>query len=170
MLRAALTLPPLSFAYTFLCASRNRDFVQPHFTLKIRFRKKKHLIIPLYLSLLNSQRNHASQVLRKFALTAVTKSLQAKNCDLGHAYQSVTLAKECIKSERGDESWQKVWSLISQVADSINVTLIKPRTTTVQRHRANAAHNDQPSDYYRINVFYPFIDHVVGELETRFSV
>ncbi|CAH3133933.1 unnamed protein product, partial [Porites lobata] len=41
---------------------------------------------------------------------------------------------------------------------------------TVQRHRANAAHNDQPSDYYRINVFYPFIDHVVGELETRFSV
>ena len=63
-----------------------------------------------------------------------------------------------------------MWSRISQVADSINVTLIKPRTTTVQRHRANAAHNDQPSDYYRINVFYPFIDHVVGELETRFSV
>ena len=52
----------------------------------------------------------------------------------------------------------------------INVTLVKPRTTTVQRHRANAGHNDQPSDYYRINVFYPFIDHVVGELETRFSI
>ena len=103
-------------------------------------------------------------------LAQVTKSLQAKSCNLGDAYQSVTLAKECIKSARGDESWQKVWSRISQVADSINVTLIKPRTTTVQRHRANAAHNDQPSDYYRINVFYPFIDHVVGELETRFSV
>ena len=103
-------------------------------------------------------------------LAQVTKSLQTKSCNLGDAYQSVTLAKECIKSARGDESWQKVWSRISQVADSINVTLIKPRTTTVQRHRANAAHNDQPSDYYRINVFYPFIDHVVGELETRFSV
>ena len=103
-------------------------------------------------------------------LAQVTKSPQAKSCNLGDAYQSVTLAKECIKSARGDESWQKVWSRISQVADSINVTLIKPRTTTVQRHRANAAHNDQPSDYYRINVFYPFIDHVVGEVETRFSV
>ena len=75
-------------------------------------------------------------------LAQVTKSLQAKSCNLGDAYQSVTLAKECIKSARGDESWQKVWSRISQVADSINVTLIKPRTTTVQRHRANAAHND----------------------------
>ena len=63
-----------------------------------------------------------------------------------------------------------MWSRISQLADSINDTLIKPRTTTVQRHRANAAHSDQPSDYYRINVFYPFIDHVVGELETRFSI
>ena len=87
-------------------------------------------------------------------LAQVTKSLQAKSCNLGDAYQSVTLAKECIKSARGDESWQKVWSRISQVTDSIKVTLVKPRTTTVQRHRANAAHNDQPSDYYRINVIY----------------
>ena len=63
-----------------------------------------------------------------------------------------------------------MWSRISQVADSIKVTLVKPRITTVQRHRANAAHNDQPSDYYRINVFYPFIDHVVGELERKFSI
>ena len=103
-------------------------------------------------------------------LAQVTKSLQAKSCNLGDAYQKATLAKECIKSARGDESGQKVWSRISQVADSINVTLIKPRTTTVQGHRANAAHNDQPSDYYRINGFYLFIDHVVGELETRFSI
>ena len=63
-----------------------------------------------------------------------------------------------------------MWSRISGVVDSINVTPVKPRTTTVQRHRVNAAHNEQPSDYYRINVFYPFIDHVVGELETRFSI
>ena len=103
-------------------------------------------------------------------LAQVSKSLQAKSCNLGDTYQSVTLAKECIKSARGDEFWQKVWSRISQLTDSINDTLIKLLTTTVQRHRANAAHNDQPSDYYRINVFYPFIDHVVGELETRFSI
>ena len=64
-----------------------------------------------------------------------------------------------------------MWSRISQVAGSINVTLIKPRTTTVQRHRANAAHNDQPSDYYSTNVKFPFtLDHVVDELETRFSI
>ena len=41
---------------------------------------------------------------------------------------------------------------------------------TLQHHPANAGHTDQPSDYYKINVFYPLIDHVVGELETRFSI
>ena len=29
--------------------------------------------------------------------------------------------------------------------------------------------NQSSSTYYRLNVFYPFIDHVVTELETRFS-
>ena len=67
-------------------------------------------------------------------LAQVTKSLQTKSCNLGDAYQSVTLAKECIKSARGDESWQRVWSKMSQVADSINVNLINPHTMTVQRH------------------------------------
>jgi len=52
----------------------------------------------------------------------------------------------------------------------VGITISKPRSVRLQRHRANAGAVDQsPSDYYRINVYYPFIDHVVGELETRFS-
>lgn len=106
-------------------------------------------------------------------LAQVTKSLQAKTCNLADAYEDVTLAKECIKAARGDKSWEKVWGQINQVAESINVTLVKPHTANVQRHRANTTgsthHEQEPSDYYRINVFYPFIDHVVVELETRFS-
>jgi hypothetical protein len=40
----------------------------------------------------------------------------------------------------------------------------------MQRYRANAGDADQSSsDYYRINVYYSFIDHVIRELETRFS-
>ena len=125
---------------------------------------------PAYSSLLQDSHCIVAYTVSQFVLSLlaqVTNSLQAKSCNLGDAYQSVTLAKECIKSARGEESWQKVWSQISRIADSINVTLLKPRTKTVQRHQANAAHNDQPSDYYRINVLYPFIDHVVDELKTR---
>ena len=63
-----------------------------------------------------------------------------------------------------------MWSQLSQIADSINATLVKPHTTNVQCHQANAADNNQSSDYCRINAFYPFVDHIVGELETRFSI
>ena len=64
-----------------------------------------------------------SQFGRSF-LAQVTKSLQAKSRNFRDTYQSVTLAKDCIKSARRDESWQKVWSRISQVADAIIVTLV----------------------------------------------
>ena len=74
---------------------------------------------------------------------------------------------------KNDGCWEKVWNRIEQVAASVNVTMVKPRTANIQRHRANAAANlgvDQnPSDYYKINVYYRFIEHVIGELESRFS-
>ena len=56
------------------------------------------------------------------------------------------------------------------LALSINLTIVKPRIATTQRHRANAEQVSQtPSDYYRINVYYLFIDHVVEQLDTQFS-
>ena len=52
----------------------------------------------------------------------------------------------------------------------MGITISKPRSVGLQRHLANAGAVDQsPSDYYRINVYYLSIDHVIGELETRFS-
>jgi hypothetical protein len=48
--------------------------------------------------------------------------------------------------------------------------MVKPRTTASLRHRANAGlPNQSASDYYRVNVFYSFVDHVVQELDTRFN-
>ncbi len=53
---------------------------------------------------------------------------------------------------------------------AVGTTIDKPRTARLHCHRANAGAVDQScSDYYRINVYFPFIDHIVKELETRFS-
>lgn len=62
-----------------------------------------------------------------------------------------------------------MWDRIN-VASSVGVMVAKPRTARMQCHRANAGDVDQScSDYYRINVYYSFIDHVIREVETRFS-
>ena len=56
------------------------------------------------------------------------------------------------------------------MASTVGVTIKKPRIAGVQTHRENAGSVDQTSTtYYRLNLFYPFIDHVITELETRFS-
>ena len=100
----------------------------------------------------------------------ITKLLQAKECNLGDAYAEVNGAKECIKDARADDSWSKVCGTVQTIGESIRVVITKPRVTANQRHRANAGNADQTSeDYYRINVYYPFIDRVVEEIETRFA-
>ena len=41
----------------------------------------------------------------------------------------------------------------------------------IQRHRSNAVHDQRQSliDYFLVNAYYQFIDHIVQELDTRFS-
>ena len=76
------------------------------------------------------------------------------------------------RDARQDSCWDKVWNRIEQVASSTGIVMEKPRTARIHRYRANATttpESETPSDYYRINVYYPFIDHVIQELEVRFS-
>ena len=56
-----------------------------------------------------------------------------------------------------------LWVQIEVIAQSVGNTITKPRTANVQRHRANAGCNfDQTiSDYYKVNVLFTFVDHVV---------
>ena len=67
-------------------------------------------------------------------LTSVTLALQAKNCDLAEAYKDVTAAKKCIQDARHDDCWGKLWSRIEVLALSIDLTIVKPRTATIQIH------------------------------------
>ena len=87
-----------------------------------------------------------------------------------HNYDDVGLAKECIRDCRNEDCWSKVWKRVDQLASTTGIFVVKPRTARLQQHRANPGSTDQSSsDYYCINVYYPFIDHVIQELDTRFS-
>ena len=126
-----------------------------------------------YIRLLEDPQFIVALVVGQYILSftaPVTKVLQAKDCNLGEAYIEVNTAKECIRAARTDEVWGKVWTRIESIADVIGVEARKPRVASIQRHRANASHgrDQSSSDYFKINFFYPFIDHVVEELETRF--
>ena len=72
---------------------------------------------------------------------------------------------------RNEECWEKLWKKATQLASTVGLTIEKPRAARAQIHRGNVGSvNQSSSTYYRLNVFYPFIDHVVTELETRFQI
>ena len=65
-----------------------------------------------------------------------------------------------------------LWVQIEVIAQAVGDTITKPRSANVQRHRANAGCNSDQmtiSDYYKVNVLFTFVDHVVQEIDSRFS-
>jgi hypothetical protein len=53
-------------------------------------------------------------------------------------------------------------------ASAIGVEPSQPRAVGRQRHRANAP-TQSVEDYYKVNIFYPFVDHIIAQLNDRFS-
>ena len=53
-------------------------------------------------------------------------------------------------------------------ASAIRVEPCQPREVDRQRHRANAP-TQSVKDYYKVNIFYPFVDHIIPQLKERFS-
>ena len=127
-----------------------------------------------YIRLLEDSQFIVALVVGQYVLSftsSVTKLLQAKDCNLGEAYADIQRAKECIQNARTDDVWNKVWARIGKIAETIGVEIKKPRIVGIQLYRANAGNSEDqtPLNYFKINVYFKFIDHVVEELRTRFD-
>ena len=124
-----------------------------------------------HVSLLNDSQFIVALVVTQAVLSlfaCATKTLQAKDCNLSEAYKDIHISKVCIQDNRTDELWNTLWVQIEVIAQAVGNTVTKPHTANVQWHRANAGCNsDQTiSDYYKVNVFFPFVDHVVQEVDS----
>ena len=54
-----------------------------------------------------------------------------------------------------------LWVQIEVIAQAVGNTITKPRS---------GCNSDQTiSDYYKVNVLFTFVDHVVQEIDSRFS-
>jgi hypothetical protein len=58
---------------------------------------------------------------------------------------------------------------IEALADSVDVVIEKPRTTRRMTHRSIAGEiGDTAMQYFKVNAFFPFIDHCLMQLDQRF--
>ena len=104
---------------------------------------------------------------------AVTKplsvQLQKVGIDLIKAMSLVDETIACLEDKRSnDTSFLAVWEVAESLASVTDVDLKQPRQAARQRNRVNVEScSDQ--EYFKRGIYYPFLDHVLSELRSRFN-
>jgi hypothetical protein len=96
--------------------------------------------------------------------------LQRPSIDLVEAAsEAETVISSLRKIRQDDNVWQELYQDITKLAEKQNVLPSKPRTAGRQQHRDNVP-ADTPEEYWRRSIYYPLLDHITNELETRLVV
>ena len=93
--------------------------------------------------------------------------LQATLCDLIKAYENARDLIHVLEQQRTDDVFSQIFSRAKMIADSIDVVPSIPRTTKRQIYRANAEATT-PEIHFRINIYFPFLDYVIRQMDQRF--
>ena len=104
-------------------------------------------------------------------LRGAAVKLQGKSQDIS---SGVKLVKDChaqlqkLRTTDLDDYSSRVIKHAERIAERSGVLVAKPRTTQRQQHRANV---EAPSvqKYFELSVLVPFLDHLISDLESRFS-
>ncbi len=98
----------------------------------------------------------------------LTKKLQFTNLDIITAYEEARNVRQVIAKQRNEQGFSPCFQKATALANSVDVVPTKRRITVKQNYRANIS-TESVEDHYRVNLFYPFIDHITSELDERFS-
>jgi hypothetical protein len=103
-------------------------------------------------------------------LEPVTNALQGIAVDLSEVQQHAETLIAMFVDHRNDPatSFEELFHRAEEIAAEVGVDLVAPRVTNVQRHRSNAPASTT-KDYYRINVFIPYLDALVSAMRDRFG-
>ncbi|XP_071123584.1 52 kDa repressor of the inhibitor of the protein kinase-like [Mytilus edulis] len=101
------------------------------------------------------------------ALVALSCLLQKKGCDLFVAADESKVVVRQLNDERNDpEVWNSLYDSAVELAATVNTDPSMPRNRGAQRNRPNAP-AQTPSEYWKLNMYLPFVDHLIAELNTR---
>lgn len=100
----------------------------------------------------------------------LSRNLQEVNLDLVGATENIDAVIEVLqeKRENSKKYFKSIWREAIGLAKKANIKLRKPRTCRKQLHRGNIEASSA-KEYYRLNVFIPFLDFMLSQLNDRFS-
>ncbi len=95
-------------------------------------------------------------------------ALQKTDCDIIKAYQNARHCRTIIAAQRNECKFKELWKEAEIVATEVEIELSKPRTPRSSIYRSNACTGSDAESYFRMNVYYPFVDHCIMEFDNRF--
>ena len=97
----------------------------------------------------------------------LSKFLQGIECDLLEATKECKTVIELLRAERLDESvWDELYQSALDLSEPFDIGENMPRRCGRQTTRANHP-ADTPKQYWKVSLYYAFIDHMIMELESR---
>ena len=103
-------------------------------------------------------------------LQALTSNLQAEAKDIVEAVQEISSVRAALHNARSniDEHHRQWFQKVEKMCSDIDVEPCLPRRCGRQTHRSNVP-ADTPSEYYCRTVSIPLLDHLLSEMDSRFS-
>ena len=99
----------------------------------------------------------------------LSTALQAVDCNLPKAHEDARSLVNVSQDLRDSDNYDLLFKRATTIAEKLNVTPQKPRTAGRQMHRPNSGGNlTSLEDNYKMNIFLPFVDHVLQHLNDRF--
>ena len=98
--------------------------------------------------------------------------LQGRYVDVCRAHRDIESVKTALKSARSDSQvdtfHEQTFEEAVRLGASVGIEQSSPRLAGRQQHRSNVPAGTV-KDYYKLNLTIPLLDHINGELDTRFS-
>ena len=95
-------------------------------------------------------------------------ALQSIDCDIVEAHKDARNLLYVYKQKINSEGFHSLYLRAESIAKAIGVEPSKPRISNKQMHRSNAPSNTV-EEYYCRNLFFPFLDHIINSIDSRFS-
>ena len=100
-------------------------------------------------------------------LVPLSKMLQNKTCDLVEASKEAGILQNLVQTQRNDDTlWDDLYDKAVAMATTVDVEPSRPRVIVRQQNRQNVP-AATISEYWKRNMWLPFMDHMSVELSER---
>ena len=103
-------------------------------------------------------------------LNPLSDSMQDPTCDLVKASKHALVLEGMLRQKRvSHEYYNEIWQKAEDLAGQHGIQVTRPRVAARQTNRNNIQ-ADTVKEYWRLNLFIPFMDHLLTELNDRLCI